>query len=191
MARKTAPHSVRCYYCRRQFEVGARAESTACPGCGKAIIVGDVLVKQLKPVTTVRTCGRVVVHRKGRIIARDVEAHGGVEVMGILDANVVSGGPVVIGPKAQWNGDCNAPSVVIKQGAQVNGQFVVPDPSVVRIAAPKPDEASATGDEAPTQGEATDRSGTRAAPAAGASKVIGAGRSPTQANVPGRRGGTA
>ena len=121
------PRLVQCYLCRHRFEVGRRAQSTACPQCSRAVIVGDVNVKQLKPVTAVKTCGRVVVHRKGRVIAKTVEAHLGIEVRGVLDAKVVSGGPVVIGAKARWKGDCSAPSVIIKPGAQVAGYFAVPD----------------------------------------------------------------
>lgn len=118
---------MQCYLCRHRFEVGRRAQSTACPACGRAVIVGDVIVKQLKPVSTVKTCGRVVVHRKGRVIAHVVEAHLGVEVQGALDAKVLSGGPVLIGAKAQWKGDCRAPSMIVKAGARVTGNFVVPD----------------------------------------------------------------
>lgn len=131
------PRLVQCYLCRHRFEVGCRAESTACPQCGRAVIVGDVNVRQLKPVTSVKTCGRVVVHRKGRVIARTVEAHGGIEVRGALDAKVVSGGPVFIGPKARWKGDCNAPSVIIKPGAKITGFFAVADDELgIRDSAP-------------------------------------------------------
>lgn len=130
MSRRSGPRTVQCYECRRRFQVGGRAESTACPGCGRAVIVGDVVVRQLKPVTTVRTCGRVIVQRRGRVIARRVEAHLGLDVLGVLDADVVSGGPVHIGPRAQWKGDCRAPTVVISPGARVSGRFSVPDDSL-------------------------------------------------------------
>ena len=91
------------------------------------VIVSDVIIKELKPVSEVKTCGKVVVHRKGRVIAKLVEAHGGVEMLGILTANVVSGGQVLIGPKAQWAGNCKAPSITVRPGAQVDGYFEVPN----------------------------------------------------------------
>jgi len=47
---------------------------------------------------------------------------------GLSSAQVVSGGPVVIGPKARWAGDCCAPSLEIRLGARIEGgRFTVPD----------------------------------------------------------------
>ena len=130
MARRSA-RTVQCYLCRRRFEVGARAQSTSCPGCNKPVIVEDIIVKQLKPVKRVQTCGRIVVQKKGRIISEFVEAHEGIEVLGVLQADVISGGPVIIGAKARWKGDLRAPSLEIKQGARIEGgRFSVPDDPV-------------------------------------------------------------
>lgn len=127
MSKRGIPRPVQCYLCRHRFEVGWRTQSTSCPKCSRAVIISDVIIKELKPVSEVKTCGKVVVHRKGRVIAKLVEAHGGVEMLGILTANVVSGGPVLIGPKAQWAGNCKAPSVTVRPGAQVDGYFEVPN----------------------------------------------------------------
>jgi cytoskeletal protein CcmA (bactofilin family) len=88
--------------------------------------VEDVVISQLTPVKRVQTCGRVVVRRKGSVIAELVQAHGGVEVLGCLDARVESDGPVIIGPAARWKGDCHAPSLVIEPGARIEaGRFAV------------------------------------------------------------------
>ena len=128
MTPPAASRAVQCYHCRRGFEVSARAESTACPHCGDRVIVGDIVVKALKPVHRVQTCGRVVVQARGRINADLVEAHLGVEILGGLDARVHSGGPVLIGPKARWKGDCSAPSVEIHEGARIEGgEFRIPE----------------------------------------------------------------
>jgi hypothetical protein len=119
---------VQCYHCRHRFEVSRKAESTNCPTCQQRVIVGDVIVRELRPVIRVQTCGRVVVHRKARVNAELVEAHEGLDVQGGLSARVVSGGPVVIGPKAMWNGDCSAPSLEISAGARIErGTFRVPE----------------------------------------------------------------
>jgi predicted RNA-binding Zn-ribbon protein involved in translation (DUF1610 family) len=119
---------VQCYHCRHRFDVSPKAESTGCPSCGQRVIVGDVIVRELRPVSRVQTCGRIVVHEKARINAELVEAHEGIEVLGGLSAKVVSGGPVIIGPKARWSGDCHAPSLHIHLGARIeSGRFTVPD----------------------------------------------------------------
>lgn len=119
---------MQCYHCRHRFDVSPKAESTGCPRCGQRVIVGDVIVRELRPVSRVQTCGRIVVHEKARINAELVEAHEGLEVLGGLSAKVISGGPVVIGPKARWAGDCHAPSVRIHLGARIEGgRFNVPD----------------------------------------------------------------
>ncbi|MHC4846330.1 MAG: polymer-forming cytoskeletal protein [Planctomycetota bacterium] len=122
---------VQCYHCRERFEVSVIAESTTCPGCNQRVIVGDVIVDTLRPVRAVQTCGRIVVKEKARVNAQVVEAHEGIEVLGGIAGNVLSGGPVIIGPKAQWNGDCRAPSLEIHPGARIeSGRFIVPDDSL-------------------------------------------------------------
>jgi predicted RNA-binding Zn-ribbon protein involved in translation (DUF1610 family) len=119
---------VQCYHCRHRFDVSPKAESTGCPRCGQRVIVGDVIVRELRPVSRVQTCGRIVVYEKARINAELVEAHEGIEVLGGLSGTVISGGPVIIGPKARWSGDCHAPSLRIHLGARIEGgRFTVPD----------------------------------------------------------------
>ena len=131
MARHRGPRTVQCYLCRHRFEVAGRAQSTSCPGCYKPVIVGDVVVDKLKPVKEVRTCGRIIVKRRGRIIAELIEAHVGIECLGVIDARTVVAGPVVIGAKATWKGDCHAPSLIVKLGAQIlGGRFFVPDEQI-------------------------------------------------------------
>ncbi len=128
MAKHLGPRTVECYLCRHHFEVGGRAMSVSCPKCHKPVIVEDVVVKNYKPVKTIQTCGRLIIQRNGRVSAKTVEAHLGIEVTGALHANALSGGPVVIGAKAEWKGDCRAPSLSMKRGARViGGRFHIPD----------------------------------------------------------------
>jgi cytoskeletal protein CcmA (bactofilin family) len=106
------------------------AQSTNCPGCNKALIVGDVNVDRLKgPLKELRTCGKVSIQKKGRLMAELVEAHDGIECLGVLDARrVLSGAAVTLGPKAQWKGNLTAPSLQIENGARIHGGgFAVPD----------------------------------------------------------------
>src|SRR5436853_632396 len=108
MARTASPRTVTCYHCGRAFDVGGQALTTSCPGCFKRVVVDDIIVKTIESVRRVQTCGRLVVQKTGRVFAQSVEAQAGVQVEGILEANVVSGGLVRIGPKAVWKGDCRA-----------------------------------------------------------------------------------
>jgi cytoskeletal protein CcmA (bactofilin family) len=113
--------------------------TTSCPKCSKALTVEDIVIKVAHSVRKIQTCGRLVVQKKGRVIAQSVEAHGGVDVEGVLQANVVSGGPVKIGAKAEWKGDCSAPSLEVALGGRIErGYFVIrPEPAAgVPIPAP-------------------------------------------------------
>ncbi|MEX0653506.1 MAG: polymer-forming cytoskeletal protein [Phycisphaeraceae bacterium] len=124
MARHAATRLVQCYHCRHRFEVGGRAQSTSCPGCYKPVIVGDVVVSTLKPVTEVRTCGAIVVKKKGRIIAKLVEAHAGIDCDGTIDAKTVRGGVGVrLSSRSHFKGDLTATKLVIEEGARVEGGF--------------------------------------------------------------------
>jgi phage FluMu protein Com len=127
MARPAAPRTVRCYHCGHALEVGARAMTSSCPACSKALRVDDVVVKTMEAVRKIQTCGKVIVHKSGRVFAQSVEAQEGVQCDGVMEANVLSRGPVRIGPKATWKGDCRAASLHIELGAAiVSGYFVVP-----------------------------------------------------------------
>jgi len=129
--RVPSPRTVQCYHCRRRFDVGEQAMTIPCPGCHKTITVDDVIVKSLQSVRKLQTCGRLVVQKRGQVRAELVEAHRGVEVEGVLEANVLSGGPVRIGAKALWKGDCRAPSLAVEPGGTISsGFFVIPDHSL-------------------------------------------------------------
>jgi len=143
MARNTGPRLVQCYHCRHRFEVGGRTQSTSCPGCNKPVIVEDIVVDRLRAgLVELRTCGKVTIKKKGRLmVAKTVEAHGGIECDGVMEAKaVVSGKTVKLGPKSQWHGDIDAPAVVMAAGARVKpSRFNVPaDPLGLRDLPPRP-----------------------------------------------------
>ena len=130
MARHQGPRLVQCYHCRHRFEVSGRAQSTSCPGCNKALMVGDEHITKLRgPLKELRTCGRITVSKRGRLIAETIEAHDGIDCQGIIDAKtVLSGKTVTLGPKCDYHGDLTAPSVEMHKGAKVKpSQFAVPD----------------------------------------------------------------
>jgi Polymer-forming cytoskeletal len=136
MAKASVPRTIHCYHCRHRFEVSPQTLTATCPKCAKHLQLEDVVVKVTYSVRKIQTCGRLLVQKKGRVIAQSVEAHGGVEVEGALEANVLSGGPVRIRSKAQWKGDCAAPSLEVELGGQIDkGYFVIPH-NVLELGAP-------------------------------------------------------
>lgn len=121
MAKSGTLRKVQCYHCRVQFEISLRAMTVSCPKCFKKLLVEDVVVNTAQGVTKLQTCGKILIEKKGRVRGDLVEAHGGIEVRGVLEAKAVSGGPVVIRDKAKWRGDCRAPSLTVELGAQIIG----------------------------------------------------------------------
>ena len=122
MARNTGPRTVQCYHCQHRFEVGGRTQSTSCPGCNKPVIVEDVVVDRLRAgLVELRTCGSLTIKKKGRLmVAKRVEAHGGILCEGVMEAgDVLSGSTVELGPKCQWHGNLTAPACVMHEGAKV------------------------------------------------------------------------
>ena len=123
MGKQARYRQVQCYHCRSQVEVSPRAMTMTCPRCHKRLQLEDVVVKAAQGLTKLQTCGRILIEKKGSVRADLVEAHEGIEVLGAIRAKVVSGGPVLIGEKAKWHGDCRAPSVRIGDGAKIEGGY--------------------------------------------------------------------
>jgi hypothetical protein len=95
-------------------------------------MVADLILKsrELKgPKREERTCGKIVVPKKARLIVDRITAHGGIEVQGTLEAkHIIAGGKVRIGPHAKFKGELHAMSVTIESGAVIQPSvFAVPD----------------------------------------------------------------
>lgn len=128
MARKTklqGPRSVDCYRCRHTFDVDTETLSTTCPACHRNIVVEDLVLKKNRPklvmVTELQTCGRLVVPKGSRVVAELVEANGGMEVRGHMEAKRVrSGGAVLIGKKAYWRGSLEAAALIVESTAVID-----------------------------------------------------------------------
>ena len=131
----SAPRTVECYHCRHRFTVSWQTMTTSCPKCARGLNVEDIVIKVAYAVRKIQTCGTLVVEKKGRVTAQTVEAHGGVDVEGALEANVVSRGHVRIGPKAQWKGDLTAPTVLVELGGQIARGFFVIEPQPLEAVA--------------------------------------------------------
>lgn len=118
-----AARTVQCYHCVERFDVPARAMSISCPWCYRRVTLDDLVVKDTCWTSRLQTCGRLVVHRKGSLVASLIEAREGIEVLGHVEGKLVSGGPVLIGPRARVKGDVQAPSVWVEPGAVIEGGY--------------------------------------------------------------------
>ena len=99
------------------------AQSTSCPGCNKPVMVADEEVKAGKrrgPIRELKTCGKITVGKRARLMAEHIVAHGGIENQGIIEAkHVVAGEGLHLGPKSEFKGDLHAPKVLMESGAKV------------------------------------------------------------------------
>lgn len=125
--RPSGPRAIHCYKCGHGFDVPARAMSTTCPACNKAIQVEDVVVKSYLPVTDLQTCGRISVTARGRVAAKRVQGGAGVECKGAIEGSIETGGVVSFGPKASWKGGTlRSDHLEIADGAKIEGRIEVP-----------------------------------------------------------------
>jgi hypothetical protein len=114
---------VRCYHCKTRIAVPLTARTASCPVCYKGVVLDDLAVKDAGWNGRLSTCGQVKVERKGRAIARSVECGEGLTIDGTLEAKINSGGPVTLSPGGKLKGDCDATSLVVPNGAIIEGGF--------------------------------------------------------------------
>lgn len=182
MAKAPVRRDIRCYLCGHRFEVSLRTMSVPCPKCNKALKVEDVHVKSYLPVTDLQTCGKIVVSKGGRVVAKLIRCGDGIECEGVLEGIVESDGEVSFGPKASWKGKTlQSRTLAVADGAQLMGIVRVPwtipggeTPAAAAsgsvASAPTSDSAAAETAEAPTIATAASpRSRTAAASSARAS----------------------
>jgi len=101
--------------------VPARAMSISCPWCSRRVTLDDLFVRDRCWTSRLQTCGRIVIHRRGLVNARVIEAMEGMDIHGVVEGNIVSGGHVLIGAGARIRGDLAAPGITIEPGASIEG----------------------------------------------------------------------
>lgn len=113
--------TVQCYHCHRHFDVPGKAMSLSCPWCYRRVTLSDIVVKDECFAKALQTCGRIVVQKKGRLVASLIEARLGVETFGVIEGKVRSGCRLYIGPQGRLRGDAIAPSIWIEPGGAMEG----------------------------------------------------------------------
>ncbi len=131
MAKPVILRRVRCYHCGATLEVGSRAITVSCPACYQRVAVEDVRFKGMQFGGDVRTCGAVSVVNKSQVQAKMIQASQGVDIQGRVDARLVAGDTVNLAAGSRLRGDCNARTLRVEHGAQIDGGFfrIGPDPS--------------------------------------------------------------
>ena len=125
--RAAAKRTVRCYFCGHGLVVSARAMSTTCPGCHKAIKIEDLVVKSYVPVVDLQTCGQIRITKRGRVAAKLIQSGDGIICDGAMEGVVETDGDVMMGPKAFWKGKTlQSRSLEIAAGAKLVGVVTVP-----------------------------------------------------------------
>jgi hypothetical protein len=111
-----------CLYCDRPQEVGRKVQSLTCKFCNKALKLQDVPIKAYEARRSIETLGVVTVEKKGNVQSERILC-GGLIVRGKVKGNVMSRGPVLVGPEAEIKGDVSAPSLAVGAGAILNGRY--------------------------------------------------------------------
>jgi hypothetical protein len=113
-----------CLYCEKPQQVSRKAKSVTCKFCYKPLKLEDLPIKAYEARRAVETCGVVTVEKKGTIVSDRVHC-GGLIVRGKVKGNVISRGPVLVGPEAEVNGDVTAPTIAVGAGAILKGHYEI------------------------------------------------------------------
>lgn len=116
--------TITCLHCARPQEVGRRAMTITCKFCHRSLRLDDIPFRGYEARRAVETCGIVMIERKGNLVSDRVTC-GGLIVRGKLKGNVVSRGPVLVGPEAEMRGDVTAPTLAVGAGAILDGRYEI------------------------------------------------------------------
>ncbi len=126
MGKARALRPVTCYLCGHAFEVSPRAITVSCPSCARQLMAQDVTVKGYTAVTTLPSCGKVVVKPKGRVVAKKVIGVEGVTCEGSIEGAIETTATVRLERRAVCIGAIRAGRLVIAPGASLEGEICVP-----------------------------------------------------------------
>jgi hypothetical protein len=113
-----------CLYCEKSQEVSRKAMTVTCRYCNKSLKLEDLRFDQYQARRAIDTCGVVTVEKKGHVVADKIHC-GGLIVRGKLKGDILSRGPVLVGPEAEVRGDVIAPSLAVGAGAILHGRYEI------------------------------------------------------------------
>ena len=116
--------TVVCLHCEKPQEVGRKAMTVTCQHCYKRLDLKDLVFPRYEARRVIETLGVVTVEKKGNVVADKIHC-GGLIVRGKVKGDVVSRGPVLVGPEADLIGDVTAPTMAVGAGAVLEGHYHV------------------------------------------------------------------
>lgn len=114
----------RCYHCGQSIEIAPMARSVSCPQCHQQLNTVDITVRAMHWGASLRTTGTVVIHRRAKVVCNEIVASVGVRVLGTVEADIRSGGGVVLGPDARLKGSVSGSKLIVDPGAELSGGMV-------------------------------------------------------------------
>jgi hypothetical protein len=116
--------TISCLYCDKPQEVSRKALSVTCKFCHKPLKLEDLRFQAYQARRSIDTCGIVTIEKKGNVLADRVNC-GGLIVRGKVKGEILSRGPVLVGPEAEIVGNVTAPSLAVGAGAILDGQYKI------------------------------------------------------------------
>jgi hypothetical protein len=115
------PLSIQCIYCRQPQQVSGRAIIVTCKHCHKTLKIESLTIREYQARRAIETCGSLMIEKTGNVFTDRIVC-GSLVVRGRIKGNILSFGPVLVGPDAQIRGDITAPSLAVGEGAVLEGQ---------------------------------------------------------------------
>jgi len=106
------------------LEIPRRAMSISCKHCNKSLRLEDMRFKDYEARRTIETCGVVTIEKKANVVSTKIHC-GGLIIRGRVKGEIVSHGPILVGPDAEIKGDVTAPTMAIGAGAVLDGNYRV------------------------------------------------------------------
>ena len=115
--------TINCLYCGKPLEVARKTLSVTCKFCHKPLSLQDVPINRYHSRRSTDTMGVITVEKKGHVVG-DMRC-GGAIVRGRVQGDIVSRGPVLVGPEAEIKGDVTAPTLAVGPGAILEGHYEI------------------------------------------------------------------
>jgi hypothetical protein len=116
--------TVTCLHCGKGQEIPKRAMSITCKFCNKGLRLEDMRFKDYEARRVIETCGVVTIEKKANVVSSKIHC-GGLIVRGRVKGDVISHGPILVGPDAEIKGNVTAPTMAVGAGAVLEGQYRV------------------------------------------------------------------
>jgi len=114
--------TIHCLHCGHAQEISCRAISSTCRSCNKSLRIESLVIENYQARRVIETCGSLTIEKNGNVFGDRVIC-GSLVVRGHIRANVVSLGPVLVGPGAILRGNVKAPSIAVGEGAVLEGDY--------------------------------------------------------------------